>query len=119
MCQCFNMLGVRRHGRGNRLGTCLVFQPGASGVASLQHVPMFHFASCERLNMLVLHGHARGMRLGTCLVYVAFVMAFVACFNGYEFCILYLTLLHQLCIGMDDASALIRALCLSCAHTVS
>ena len=36
---------------------CLVLQPGALGVVSLLHVPMFHFASCEFLNMLVVHGH--------------------------------------------------------------
>ena len=49
MCQCFNMLAVHGHGRGKRLGTCLVLQPHVSGVMSLQHMPMFHSASCERL----------------------------------------------------------------------
>ena len=68
MCLSFNMLAVHGHGGGKRLGTCLVLQPGASGVVSLQHVPKFHFASCERLNMLVVHGHGRCKSLGTCLV---------------------------------------------------
>ena len=80
---------------------------------------MFHSTSCERLNMAVVHGHRQGMCLSTCLVYVAVVVAFVACFNGHEFSILYLILLHQLCISMDDASALVRALCLRCVHPVS
>ena len=66
MCQCFNMLAVRGHGRGKRLGARLVLEPRASGVVSLQHVPIFHSASCERLNMLVVHRHGRGTRLGTC-----------------------------------------------------
>ena len=57
-------------------------------------MPMFHSAGCERLNMLVVHGHGRGTRLGTCLVYATFVLVFVACFNGYEFSVLYLILLH-------------------------
>ena len=61
----------------------------------------------------------RGMRLCTWLVYAAFVVAFVACVNGYEFSVLYLILLLQLCMGMDDASALVRALCLSRVRPVS
>ena len=94
MCQCFNMLAVRGHERGKSLGTCLLLEPGASGVMSLQHVPMFHSASCECLNMLIVHGHGQGTRLATCLVYAAFVVAFVACVNGHEFFVLYLILLH-------------------------
>ena len=109
---------MRGHGGGKRLGTCLVLQPDASGVVSLQHVPMFHSVGCERLNMLVVHAHGRGTHLGTCLVYAAFVVAFVACFNGYEFSVLYLILLHQLCMGMNGASALVRAFCLSCVRPV-
>ena len=119
MCKCFNILAMCGHGRCKRLGSCLVLQPGASCVVSLQHVPMFHSAGCERLNILIVHGHGRGTHLGRCLVYAAFIVAFVACFNGYEFSVLYLILLHQLCMGMDDASALVRALCLSYVHPVS
>ena len=44
MCQCFIMLVVHVHGRGMRLGTCLVLQPHASCVVSLQHVSMFQYA---------------------------------------------------------------------------
>ena len=90
MCQCLAMLAVRRHGQGKRLDTCLVLESRALCVVSLQHVPMFHSAGRERLNMLLVHGHGRG----TCLMYTAFVVAFVACFNGYEFFVLYLILLH-------------------------
>ena len=68
MCQCFNMLAVRRHGRGKRFGTCLVLGLRVSGVMSLQHVPMFHSVGRERLNMLVVLGHGRCKRLGTYLV---------------------------------------------------
>ena len=67
------------------LGTCLVLQPHASYIVSLQHVPMYHSTSCEHLNMLVVHGHGRGTHLSTCLVYAAFVVAFAACVNGCEF----------------------------------
>ena len=119
MCQCFNILAMPGHGRGKLLGTCLVLEPCALGVVSLQHVPMFHSIGCERLNIMVLHGHGRGTRLGTCLVYAAFVVAFVACFNGFEFSVLYFILLHQLCMAMDDASILVHALCLSCVHPMS
>ena len=52
-------------------------------------------------------------------MYAAFVVAFVACFNGYEFSILYLILLHRLYMGMEDARALVGALCLSCMRSVS
>ena len=90
MCQCLNMPAVHGHGRGKCFRTCLVLQPHASCVVSLQHVPMFHYDGCERLNMLDVHGHGRGMCLGTCLVYAACVMAFVACINGDEFSVIYL-----------------------------
>ena len=70
---------VHGHGRGKLLGTCLVLQPCASCVVSLQHVPMFQYASCERLNTLVAHGHGRGTGIGTCLVCAACVVATVVC----------------------------------------
>ena len=71
MCKCFNMQVVHRHGlsrvscvvslhhvsmfqsalvhrhgRGKRLGTCLVFELCASCAMSLQHVSMFDCAGC-------------------------------------------------------------------------
>ena len=98
---------------------CIVLQPRASSVVSLQHVSMFQYASCERLNMLAVHGHGQGTRLGMCLVYAAGVVAFVACVNADDFSVIYLILLHQLCMGMDEASALVRALCSSCGRCVS
>ena len=55
MFQCLNILVVHRHGRGKRLGTCLVLELCSSCVVSLQHVPMFQYAGCARLNMLVAH----------------------------------------------------------------
>ena len=60
----------------------------------------------------VVHKYGRGTRLGTCLVYATYVMAVVACINGDQFYIIYLLLLHRLCIGMDEASALVHAYCM-------
>ena len=42
MCLCLIMLVVHRHGRGKRLGTCLVVKLCALCVVSLQHVCMHH-----------------------------------------------------------------------------
>ena len=39
---------VHGHGRGKRLGTCLVLKPCVLCVMSLQHVPMFKYAGCAR-----------------------------------------------------------------------
>ena len=96
-----------------------MLEPCASCVMSSQPVSMFHYASCAPSNMLAVHGHGRDTLLSTCLVYVACVVAFVACVNGDEFSVMYLILLHQLCIGMDEASALVCALCLSRVHHLS
>ena len=79
MCQCLNILIVYGHGRGKRLGTCLVLELRVSCGMSLQHVPMFQYAGCARLNMLVVQGHERGTRLGTCLVCIACAMATIVC----------------------------------------
>ena len=62
----------------------------------------------------VVHGHGRGTCLGTYLVYVACVVAFIVGVNGDLFSVMYLFLLHWLCTGMDEASALVRALSSSC-----
>ena len=67
------------HGGGKCLGTCLVLQPRASCVMSLQRVPMFEYAGCACLNMLAVHGHGRGTHLGTCLVCTACAVAIVVC----------------------------------------
>ena len=48
MCQCFNILAVRGHGRCKRLGMCLVLELCASCVVSLQHVSMLEYAGCTR-----------------------------------------------------------------------
>ena len=62
----------------------------------------------------VVHGHGRDMGLGTCLVLlqcVSCVIAFVACVTANKCCVLFLISLHLLCTGMDEAHALVRALC--------
>ena len=68
-----------------------------------------------------MHGHGRGRRLGTSLVQrlcVSCTVAFAACVNGDEFSVIYLSLLHQLCMGMDKAGALVHALCNGCVSCV-
>ena len=42
MCLCLIMPVVHGHGRGKRLGTCLVVKSCVSYVVSLQHVCMHH-----------------------------------------------------------------------------
>ena len=58
-------------------------------------------------------GMDEGMHLSTCLAYVACVMAFVACVTADEFSVMFLISLHWLCTGMDEACALVHALCSS------
>ena len=82
-------------------------------------MPMFQCAGSERLKMLAVHGHGRGTCLCTCLLYAACVVAFVACVNGDEFSFIYLILLHQFCMGIDEARALVPALCSSRGRRVS
>ena len=56
------------HGRGTRLGTCLVkLQCVFYAVASAACVIAY---KCSVVDFItpVVHGHGRGMRLGTCLV---------------------------------------------------
>ena len=48
MYQCWHMLAVHGHGRGKRLGTCLVLELCASCVVSPHHVPMFQYAGYAR-----------------------------------------------------------------------
>ena len=57
----------------------------------------------------VVQGHGRGAHLGICLAHAARVVAFAACVNGDQFSVMYLILLHRLCTGMDEASALVHA----------
>ena len=62
------------------------------------------------------------MRLGTCLVQlqcVSCVVASAACVNANKCCVLFFISLHLLCTGMDEARALVRALCSSSVSPVS
>ena len=97
MCVSLIILVVHRHGRGKRLGTCLVVKPCASCFVSLQYISIFDYVgdawawtrhaswyfpcgeavyiniswvcgTCLYFIMPVVHGHGRGKRLGTCLV---------------------------------------------------
>ena len=64
--------------------------------------------------MPAVHGHGRGTRLGTCLVQqqgVSCIVAFATCVTANKCCVLFLILLYLLCAGMDEARALVRALC--------
>ena len=78
MCQYLNMLVVNGHGRCKRLGTCLVLEPRASCVVSLQHVPLFEYS--------VVDGHGRGTQLGTYLVCAPCAVAVVACVTSDGLC---------------------------------
>ena len=96
---------VHGHGRDKRLGTCLMLEPHASGVVSLQHVSMFQYVGCARA------------WTGQAPWYVPCALArcigcceFVACVN---------VSLSWLCIGMDEACTSVLALCFSRMHPVS
>ena len=45
-CERLNMLVVHGHGRGTRLGTCLVLELCALCMVILQHVAMLEYAGC-------------------------------------------------------------------------
>ena len=62
----------------------------------------------------VVHGHGRGTLLGTCLVQmqcVSCVVASAACVAPNKCCVFFFISLHLLCMGMDEARALVHALC--------
>ena len=99
------MLAVRKHGRGKRLGTCLVLEPRASGVMSLQHVSMFEYVGCAWEWMMQASW------------YVPCAQA--ACIRCREFAACVSVSICWLCTSMDEASALVRALCSSRVHWVS
>ena len=82
-----------------------MLQPGASGVVSLQHVSMFHYV-----------GYARAW---TRHAPQYMPCASAACILCHEFVACASVSICSLCIGIDEASALVRALCFSCMHPVS
>ena len=71
---------------------------------------------------LIVHGHERGMRLGTCLVQqqcVSCAVAFATCINANKCFVIFLISLHWLCMSMDEAHALVQALCSSSVSRIS
>ena len=96
---------MRGHGRGKRLGTFLVLELHGLGVMSLQHVPMLHYAGYAR----AWTRHAP--RYVPC--------ASAACMLCREFAACVNVSICWLCMGMDEASALVRALCSSRVHPMS
>ena len=77
---------------------------------------------CVDYITLAMNGHGRGTPLGTCLVLlqcVSCVVSFAARVTANAFCVLFLISLHMLCMGMDEARALVRALCNSSVSPVS
>ena len=61
---------VHGHGRGKRLGTCLLYAPCV--VAFVAYVNAYKFSVIYLILLnSVVHGHGRGMHLGTCLVLCA------------------------------------------------
>ena len=114
----FITLVVHVHGRGTRLGTCLVQQQCVSSAVALPACSNSDKCFCYVLDfiMLVVHGHGRGTCLGICLVQqqcVSHAMAFAACSNADKYSVMFLISLHWLCTGMDEARALVHALCSS------
>ena len=64
------MLAVREHGRGKRLGTCLVLELREFAACVYEYAGCAHLNMlvAHVLNMLVAHGHGRGTCLGMYLV---------------------------------------------------
>ena len=61
-----------------------------------------------------MYGHGRGTRLGTCLVQlqcVSCVVTSTACVTAEKCSVLLLIIKHRLCMGMEEARALVHALC--------
>ena len=70
----------------------------------------------------IVHGLGRDTRLGTCLVQqqcVSCIVASAACVAAKKCSVLFLISLHLLCAGMDEARALVLALCNSSVSPVS
>ena len=75
-----------------------------------------HSMLCFVLDFItpIVHGHGRGTRLGTCFVQqqcVSCAVVSATCVTANKCCVLFLISLHLLCMGMDEARALVRALC--------
>ena len=71
---------------------------------------------------VAVHRHGRGTRLGTCLVQqlcVLCAVAFATCVNGDKRFVMFLISLHWLYTGMNEACALVHALCSSSVSHVS
>ena len=71
--------------------------------------------------LAAVHGHGRGTRLGICLVQqqcFSCVIASAACVNAHKCCVMFLVLSRRHCTGMDEARALVHALCSSCVSCV-
>ena len=70
----------------------------------------------------IVHGHGRGTRLDTCLVHiqcVSCVITSAACVTANKCCVLLMMTQSWLCTCMDEARALVRALCNSSVSCVS
>ena len=70
----------------------------------------------------IVHRHGRGTRLGTCLVHaqcVSCIVASAACMPAHKYSVLLMMTQCWLCMGMDEARALVRSLCNSSVSRVS
>ena len=113
---------VKEHGRGTRLGTCLVqLQCVSCATASATRVAanklfVLHFITH------VVHGHGRGTRLGTCLVQlqcVSCVAASIARVAANKFFVLNIVTLvhgHGRCTRLG--TCFVEQQCVSCVHTL-
>ena len=94
---------------GTHLSTCLVYAACVVAFVACVNADKFSVIYFILLKSDV-HRQGQGTRLGACLVNAVCVMAFVACVNADKFSVMYLIFKIRLCMGMDEASALVRAL---------
>ena len=102
------------HGQGKRFGTCLVQQQCVScTVASAACINAEKRSVLDFITPVVCR-HGRGTHLDTCLVQlqcVSCVVASTACVTAKKCSVLFLISLHLFGTGMDEAHALVHALC--------
>ena len=84
------------HGRGMRLGTCLVNVTCVVAFVARVNADKFSAMYLVLLKSL-MHGHGRCTRLGKCLVYIPCVVAFVTSENADKFSVYVLHFIRISC----------------------
>ena len=109
---------VHGHGRGTRLGTCLVQLQCVSCVAA-SAARVLQINDLLLISLHVVHGHGRGTRLGTCLVQlqcVSCVAASAACVTANKGSVVdFITpVVHGHGRGTRLGTCLVQLQCVSC-----